>query len=449
MQIALADLRDLLDTNSFLRALWAQMRKEFGKCAWNYQPHKEGEQQLIFLGFVDVGLERTISVSLKYRTKTTLSAVRFAEEFDQPLDAKSELGRRLTAVVRTAMDSRTVPSEFGLQVAVEGLRTTVAPYRGDWFKLEPGPARQMALSLRVRAFDRSDAEAEVLRRLPLVLDVLAVETNHLYWTVGEKRGATVDALRAALVPPEREADDREAEWPEWNTFAEATDWIDEYPRVGRYALISEAACTLLDRLVSGDDLTEDERTFAKACHHFHVAREQDALVYDRVIHLPPEDLRDGRAELSLAEDSRLVSAAEFSRRAEEIAIVLYLSAVEVASTIAAPPTTTCSECGQERYRISARVVDFVITRTPEPGKALMASVFKKHYVARSKYLHAGSVVADQVYVGTTIPLLDPSSESGVTQRTSVLVTNMREWIGHLLRQQIKELAAARTRVSAG
>jgi hypothetical protein len=69
----------------------------------------------------------------------------------------------------------------------------------------------------------------------------------------------------------------------------------------------------------------------------------------------------------------------------------------------------------------------------------MADVFKSHYNSRSKYLHTGAVLVDHTYTGTTIPLLEPSSESGVTQRTTVRLPNMREWIGYLLRQQLKEM----------
>ena len=153
----------------------------------------------------------------------------------------------------------------------------------------------------------------------------------------------------------------------------------------------------------------------RAFHHFHVAREQDALVNDRVRTLPIRAEGQDGVLFQLEDDPSLNAAAKFSRRAEELAAVLYLSAVEVASAIDAPPAQSCPQCGQQQYRISARVVDYIGSHTPEAGRESMRRVFKKRYASRSRYLHAGAVLVDHTYTGTTIPRLDPSTESGATE----------------------------------
>jgi hypothetical protein len=137
-------------------------------------------------------------------------------------------------------------------------------------------------------------------------------------------------------------------------------------------------------------------------------------------------------------DDRTSLAAEFSRRAEEVATVLYISAIEVASAIGVPRAGTCKTCGQEIYKISTRVVDYVASRMK--GSSPVSDIFKSYYRKRSKYLHAGFVLADHSYAGVTMPLLDPSSDSGVTQLTSVSLVNMREWTGYLLRSQLRQIA---------
>jgi hypothetical protein len=440
MKFDVADLRDLRDTNAFLRSLCAQIRATFGKCAWSYQPHKEGETQTIFLGLMDVGAERTISVAMKCRTRSIVSSIHFGELFDEDVHPESDLGRRLASAITKALASRSDPKEVILRTSVEALRGVLAPYRGDWFAVVPSGPRQMELSLRVHGFDEEDARAEFLLRLPLVLDVMAVETNHLYWPSSEKRQALVAAMQAAGSPGEGNEAAEDGDPPEWNTFSLDDDWIDEYPVIGSYAQMSRQARDLIDRLVSPTETSNTDRDFARACHHFHVGREQDALVYDRTIMLPARRLEDGTISLPLEEDTRLTLAAEFSRRAEELATVLYMSAIEVASSIGTPAPAKCDHCGQEQYKISSRVVDYVVRRTPDGGKDYLRSVFKSHYAKRSKYLHAGTVLVDRTYTGTTIPLLDPSSDSGATQRTSVLLTNMRQWAGFLLRQHLRELA---------
>ncbi len=116
-----------------------------------------------------------------------------------------------------------------------------------------------------------------------------------------------------------------------------------------------------------------------------------------------------------------------------------MSAIEVASTIDSNPSGRCDSCGQVQYKISARVVDYVKKYLAlEEGHSLI-KIFKSHYQKRSKYLHEGAILRDNSYTGTTIPRLDPSSESGVSERTSVRLMNLREWIGYMLRQQLKSM----------
>jgi hypothetical protein len=66
MKIKIDNISGLLESNNFLRALWAELRSKFGKCAWNYQPFKDGSSQTIFLGWADINQEKVISISLTY-----------------------------------------------------------------------------------------------------------------------------------------------------------------------------------------------------------------------------------------------------------------------------------------------------------------------------------------------------------------------------------------------
>jgi hypothetical protein len=446
MKVPVLGLSDGTDSNNFLRSLWAEMRSRFGKCAWNYQPFKEGPSNTIFLGWADINQNQAIPISLTYKQRSILNGVLFGEQFDPQIDATSILGQKLKDAVNVALKTRRSPKRFSLQTSVATLRFPVAPYVGDWFAIKPSRTSNFLITLTVKAYDQEDAKTEFLRAIPNVLDILAVETNHLFWLVSthESRNTNREAfwprfwswLRLLLNVPEEE---KESICPPQNTFVADEGWIDDLPTQNGYLLISAAGRMLIDKVIAKDELTDAEEIFTRACHHFHVAREQDALVSDRLFFAGTRMHKEGSAELFIQKNPRLTMAAELSKRAEELATVLYMSAVEVASVLGTPKPDTCATCGQEQYRISARVVNYVKEHMPKGGRDHMASIFKTHYNKRSKYLHAGIVLTNRAYTGTTIPILDSTSDSGMTQLSTVLVINLREWIGYMLRQQLKTL----------
>jgi hypothetical protein len=54
--------------------------------------------------------------------------------------------------------------------------------------------------------------------------------------------------------------------------------------------------TRADRRVCADRLDNAKAALALACNHYHIAREQDALVYDRLLHVETRDLGTGSIE---------------------------------------------------------------------------------------------------------------------------------------------------------
>ena len=429
MKIKIDNISSLLESNNFLRALWAELRSRFGKCAWNYQPFKDGSSKTIFLGWADINQRQTIPISLTYSQKSIVNGIHFGEQFGELVDQNSELGQQLKDAADKAYQRRNNPDIQILQAPFSSLYRALAPYSGNWFEISPYQHPISSLSLKIRAFDDIDAGAEFLRVSSYFLDILSVETNSLFWLLGQED--------VQNIKPNMESETSAC--PGVNTFVPNQEWIDDIPNHNGYLLISSKAVQFLDRISSTDELSLEEEIFIRSCHHFHVAREQDALIYDRLVSSGKQESEDGVTTLLLQEHPQLKSASMLSKRAEESATVLYMSAIEVASTINSSPSERCAICGQEQYKISARVIDFVKNYLAlEEGHHLL-KVFKFHYGKRSKYLHAGIVLSDHSYTGTTIPRLDPSSDSGVSQKTSVLVTNLREWIGYMLRKQLKSV----------
>lgn len=429
MKIKVGNISGLLESNNFLRAFWAELRNRFGKCAWNYQPHKDGCSQTIFLGWADINQERTIPISLTYSQRTIIKEIHFGEQFGKSIDESSELAQQLKNAAEKAYQRRNSPDTQIFQLPVSSLYRSFSPYSGQWFEILPAHQHPISIiRIKVKSFDYVDAKAEFLRISSHLLDVLSVETNSLFWLSGQEDSPDITS----------DMESEKLACPEVNTFVSDEEWMDDIPSCNRYLLISSQAVRFIDRILSKNELSAEEDVFIRSCHHFHAAREQDASVYDRLI--PSGELRneDG-VTFSFQEHPRFKSSVTLSRQAKEIATVLYMSAIEVASTIGSDPSERCKTCGQEQYKISARVVSYVEKYLELEKGHHLSKVFKSHYKKRSKYLHAGIVLSDHSYTGVTIPRLNPSSDSGVSENTSVLVTNLREWIGYMLRQQLKSM----------
>lgn len=84
-ELALSVTIPLLDeasSNRLLRALWAEIREEFGKLAWQYMPQRLGAQREVYFGYADLGLSRAVQIGISYRRKGIIERVLFKEFFD-------------------------------------------------------------------------------------------------------------------------------------------------------------------------------------------------------------------------------------------------------------------------------------------------------------------------------------------------------------------------------
>jgi hypothetical protein len=324
MKIKVENISGLVESNNFLRALWAELRNRFGKCDWSYQPRKIKNSQTISLGSVDINQKKRISVSITYTQKTTVSEIHFGEvEFDEPLKESSELSQQLKDAVDKAYHRRNNPETKILQVPIFSLYRSLAPYSAQWFHILPTQHPISLLSVKVKAFDQIDAEAEALRVSSYVLDILSVETNSLFWLLDKDESQDITS----------EIEIEELTYPEVNTFVSDEEWMEDVPHSNEYLLISSQAAQFLDRILSQGQLSDKEEFFMRACHHFHVAREQDMLRSNQLIPVGKQKNEDESITSLLGEDSRFKSAVRFSRRAEEIATVLYMSTVEAATKV--------------------------------------------------------------------------------------------------------------------
>lgn len=85
------------ESNDFLRCFWAALRKEFGKAAWNLLPLRI--ENKIYLGYCDIGLGHALEISLSYKIRGCLSAIRISVD-DSVSDA--QLNKRLKECITNA-----------------------------------------------------------------------------------------------------------------------------------------------------------------------------------------------------------------------------------------------------------------------------------------------------------------------------------------------------------
>lgn len=418
------DIYNTRDANLFLRALWAELRGQCGKCDWQYTPYKDGQRNKIFIGFADINRpEGPLEISVAYVQRGTIRSISFNHAEDRPVDLGSELGSLLDQSVKDAIQKMGKPELQDYSVTIEGLYATPRYYIGDAFSFEPLSRRRFKLALGVRAFDKMDAEPELVRKMKQVLNILSVETNSAFWPLV---GGGVEADEPLVNPVEKS-----------EVFPADPDWIDDCPVQDGQLLISGPGKRLLDVVAGGEPTADEVDTYLRACNHFHVARKHAAQICD-VVELREAD-QIGRNEFVMPltiRNHRLESAGQVGDAHAEITGTLFMSAMEVAAKIGMPEAEACKKCGQLKYRISQRVRDLM----GRFGGEQLAKIANDYYTQRSQYLHEGTMLSPSNYTGTSIPQLDPSSPTGCLMQTASPNPNLRNYVGFCLRKVLKEIA---------
>lgn len=385
---------DELYSNRFLRALWATLRLEFGKLAWQYSPRKDGSRRVIYFGYADLALSFTIHIGIMYKKKGIIESVIFEDIFDKtefPVD-------RFQHCVKVAENA----SEYDLYVSAE----IIVPYsfqfhncksldvfsllthnsqKTNIFSFLSRDIHKTDLQIKVQAFDDADANHQFMLYARPILDVLSAFTN-LFFDIGNPRKCV--------------------NFPNYPQQIKSTlnyDWLDGYPIVENKLVLPDHCLKLIEDIVHGN-INKNKQLILDACHHFHSARSSQERYY-----FYPQ-----------------------TESISEIAIVLYISSVEVLSSINAPTPSNCPTCSQPQRRISSRVVEFM----ERHNGTNIASMIKGLYNDRSKYLHAGRLLSSRSYNGTVIPQLKFSSYNGVLSPMSLApIHNLREFTSFCIRAE--------------
>jgi hypothetical protein len=383
------------ESNTFLRALWAEFRQSFGKCAWQYSPRKDGENKRVYFGYVDIGIgSKSLSVSISYKQKGVIKEIFFKENFGE---FSHENRRKILNSVDKAQENKNNLETYQFKSIVESDSLAIASYCGFHFKIDIADEVTNILLFEAKGFDEIDATTEAKRILVKILDFLSVCTNATFVI------ASLDVCVEDRFKSENE-----------DVFNQDFDWIDSQPRIGNYLVLWEKQIKFIDNILQGKfDLNHP---FIRASSHFHSASKlwlQSTIIDNRM----------------------------------EISNVLYVSALEVATELYPLKNSNCNECGQKKYSIRRQVKE--ITRLHLNDH--IERFIDNYYSTRSKYLHAGILSSDTSYIGASIPQLDPSSASGCRSQISMSPINLSEFVGYILRSvfltQIRELSSDDVEIS--
>lgn len=423
---------DLEETNLFLRALWARLRTDFGRCGWQHIPMRDGQAHRIDFGFADIG-GTVLRVGVFYKTRSTLSSVYFCGPDDaSPLEPT--LLKRLENAVRLSQQEFRNPKAhyFKLLLYVKpGLR--IATYEGAGIRLEQTARGEVTLTSQTKGFDLLDARSEFLRNAHTLVDVLTTLTEVHFDLEKTEYHPNLVAREVSRIPPsertmrERVRDrlrfksqqlrkilknrrDARRQAPVNEFFT--GEWLDERESDDVFVKLSLPGWRLIERITSGSPLSEKAQAFTNACAHFRVGRLFERWLYaGGPVH-------------------------NINTNLNELVTVAYVSALEVAAAIDAEAPQACDKCGQPVYSISKRVHDAVEQRLGE----WTAQRIKKIYGHRSKYLHAGKLFSNRGNVGNVIPQIDPADETGCTPASAgVSALDLREVTGHVLRDVLSSL----------
>ncbi|GBC60181.1 hypothetical protein DENIS_1132 [Desulfonema ishimotonii] len=374
-------------SNRFLCAFWAKLRDEFGKLAWQYNPSRNGSRQTIYFGYADLALPATIRIGVTYKRRGIIDCMVFEDVF-----GKADLPiTRFESCVRLAESAIETETTFYAKMVIPYNLNFQSTYEHGAFSILNKKDENTYLGFRVCAFDETDAINKVSLYSKPILDVLSSFTN-LFLSLSEFTDLKpFHPVSQQIMTP----DD--------------LNWIDGYPVTNGLVVIPENCLALIDGIIHGN-LDSQMQLLIDACHHFHAARALEEKAYNFI--------------------------SKQTNNEAELAMVLYVSCIEVLSLINAPSPIKCPTCSQPQHRISARVIKFM-----EKHNGLVAAgIVKELYNARSKYLHSGQLLSSRSYTGAMIPQLGSSLKNGVrSSRPLAPLLNLREYTSFCIRSIAYEL----------
>ncbi|MBS9394463.1 MAG: hypothetical protein HEQ29_15415 [Dolichospermum sp. LBC05a] len=111
------------EANKFLRKLWAEFRREFGKCAWNYILTRIGITNTIIFGMMDIEIpEGSLLVSICYVRRGTIKTISFGFIDQEPSALRfNELNQKIQEIINISKKNVDQRSEFFFKTGINSI----------------------------------------------------------------------------------------------------------------------------------------------------------------------------------------------------------------------------------------------------------------------------------------------------------------------------------------
>lgn len=382
-------IEDIRESNEFLKRLWCSLEQEFGECAWLYIPIKNGQNNTINFGFVDLRINLPLEVSINYIKKGSIEKLVFKTQDEKPLN--DVIVDRISNCVKKALKEQVEKNVYTIEVAIRSYNKLL-PYIGDNFSINPSESIGVSiLQFSIEAYDVKQAHLEIVEKMDVLIDLLAVDTNQIF----THRIRNNDSPTYKKEPIENinhfvegNLEDRDK-----NRFIEIEG--------GKYLLLSDVTFKQINRLLDKMYITNsEEQKIYLSSKHFHTGLK----MYENYIYK------------GMSKEGPTLEGNSF----EEIALTSYLSALEVISAND-QKIQKCKECNQPVYSIKRRVVTKVEEKFPHGS---IKNSLSDYYDVRSKFLHAGHGIIQMERTGYTIPQLSLEDKTGCKRNFSNIDINL-------------------------
>lgn len=398
-----------MDSNHFLWKLWHLFDLQYapsngkGFAPWAYLPQRYigKKNQILVLGNINTALGN-FHVAISYVTKGDIDSVCFYSGIhnDKPTYKK------LRAIVLQAKNEINQLETFHYQVELFSKfdKLNFHTYIGNHFKLY-SQNEKIYVSFDVTCADKYEAYHIGMERMKYLVAFLAVETNILFDYPFIENSSMVDNITE-----------------EQPVFMQ--NYIDGYSISGDTVLLSKEGFQFLDQFIFVERdlcLTHLVKYFLLGCIHV-----QDGM--------KEQEGFDDIVKATFPTLTYVAMRKQVKNRQEKYThcIMHYLSAIETAS-FEDGDHETCAWCGNVKYKIGARVKDFITKYFNEK----LGNIYKGLYNIRSKYLHTGILSTSGDFLNAR-PLLDIGTDLGLFDASFVSVRangyvslvsamNIKEW----------------------
>lgn len=398
-----------IEANHFLWKLWHLFDMQYapsngnGCAPWAYLPQRYvgKKNQVLVLGNINTALGN-FHVAIAYAKKGDIDSVCFYSRIHNDKLTYKKL-REIVLQAKNEMDQLET-FHYKVELFNKFDKLKFHTYIGNHFKLY-SQNEKIYVSFDVTCVDKYEAYHLGMERMKYLVAFLAVETNILFDYPFIENSSKENSITG-------------------DQLLFMQNYIDGYSISGGTVLLSEEGFQFLDQYVFVERdlcMTHLVKYFLLGCIHV-----QDGMKEQ-------EDFDDVvKATFPFLTYAAMRKQVKNRQEKYTHCIMHYLSAIETAS-FEEGNHETCACCGAVKYKIGARVKDFVTKYFNEK----LGNVFKGLYNIRSKYLHTGILSTSGDFLNAR-PLLDTGTDLGLFDNSFVSVKangtvslvsamNIKEW----------------------